>query len=73
MKSTRREWIVQTSMGIAGTIWPVATQSVTETCAPEQVKRMNLLFITVDDMNWSIPGFMGGKKDLTPGLDALAE
>ncbi len=34
--------------------------------------RPNLLFLTVDDMNYSIPGFMGGKGDLTPNLDRLA-
>ncbi len=32
----------------------------------------NLLFITVDDMDHSIPGFMGGKNHVTPSLDALA-
>lgn len=32
----------------------------------------NLLFITVDDMDHSIPGFMGGRNNLTPSLDALA-
>lgn len=35
-------------------------------------KRLNLLFITVDDMNWSIPGFMGNTLGLTPNLDKLA-
>jgi N-sulfoglucosamine sulfohydrolase len=35
-------------------------------------KRPNLLFITVDDMNWSMPGFMGNKLGLTPNLDKLA-
>ncbi len=40
--------------------------------APESPKRLNLLFITVDDMNGSLPGFMGGKYNLTPNLDALA-
>src|SRR3569832_2286280 len=39
---------------------------------PQKRKRMNLLFITADDMDWSVPGFMGGKLDLTPNLDALA-
>ncbi len=34
---------------------------------------MNLLFITADDMNWSLPGFMGGKNNLTPHLDELAQ
>lgn len=33
---------------------------------------MNLLFITVDDMDASIPGFMGNRAGLTPNLDRLA-
>lgn len=33
---------------------------------------MNLLWITVDDMDASLPGFMGGRHALTPNLDALA-
>lgn len=41
-----------------------------DTSAPKRT--YNLLFITVDDMNWSLPGFMGGKKGLTPNLDKLA-
>jgi len=35
-------------------------------------KRLNLLFITVDDLDWSLPGFMSGRKNFTPNLDALA-
>lgn len=35
-------------------------------------KKQNLLFLTVDDMNWSMPGFMGNKLSLTPNLDRLA-
>ncbi|MBN8817884.1 MAG: sulfatase [Sphingomonas sp.] len=33
---------------------------------------MNLLLITADDLDWSLPGFMGGKAGLMPNLDALA-
>lgn len=33
---------------------------------------MNLLLITADDLDWSIPGFMGGRPNLMPNLDALA-
>lgn len=40
--------------------------------APAARKRMNLLFVTADDMDWSVPGFMGGTLNLTPNLDALA-
>ncbi len=35
-------------------------------------KTYNLVFITLDDMNWSMPSFMGGKSGLTPNLDKLA-
>lgn len=35
-------------------------------------KPLNLLFITADDLNWSLPGFTGGKYSLTPRLDVLA-
>jgi N-sulfoglucosamine sulfohydrolase len=34
--------------------------------------RWNLLFITADDLDSSLPRFMGGKGNLTPNLDALA-
>ncbi|AOH85241.1 sulfatase [Sphingomonas panacis] len=37
-----------------------------------QGERTNLLFITADDLDSSIPGFMGGMQKLTPNLDALA-
>ena len=39
---------------------------------PDLRKRFNVLFITVDDMDASIPGFMGNKAGLTPNLDRLA-
>lgn len=43
-------------------------------CLAQQAthRPLNLLFITVDDMNCTLPGFMGGKYNLTPNLDALA-
>lgn len=34
--------------------------------------KLNLLFITADDLDFSIPGFMGGMQGLTPNLDRLA-
>ena len=43
-----------------------------ETAPPPVRKRMNLLLITADDLDWSIPGFMGGMPGLMPNLDALA-
>jgi len=32
-----------------------------------------MALVPPDDMNWSLPGFMGNKLGLTPNLDALAE
>jgi N-sulfoglucosamine sulfohydrolase len=34
--------------------------------------KLNLLYITADDMNADSPGWMGGKMNATPTLDALA-
>lgn len=48
-------------------------------CVPNASKagatdaRLNVLFVTVDDMDWSLPGFMGNRHNLTPNLDRLAE
>ena len=39
---------------------------------PELRRPMNVLLITADDLDWSIPGFMGGREGLMPNLDALA-
>lgn len=36
-------------------------------------KRMNLVLITADDVDWSALGFMTGRRELTPNLDRLAE
>ena len=36
------------------------------------IGRLNLLFSTSDDLDASLPGFMGGPAGLTPNLDALA-
>lgn len=34
--------------------------------------RPNIVFIMSDDMGWAQPGYNGGKKELTPNMDALA-
>lgn len=41
------------------------------TTAPPR-KPLNLLLITVDDMDWSVLGFMGDAQGLTPNIDRLA-
>ena len=33
----------------------------------------NIVFMLADDMGWNQPGFNGGKKNLTPNIDKLAE
>lgn len=40
--------------------------------APKADKYLNFLFITVDDMDASMPGFMGNRANITPNLDKLA-
>jgi N-sulfoglucosamine sulfohydrolase len=40
--------------------------------APKQLKQLNLLIITADDMNADSPGWMGNKLRPTPNLDAFA-
>ena len=64
----RRDFLKQSSAALA-----LATLSRSTTAQAPGSKPMNLLFITADDMNWSMPGFMGGKYNLTPRLDELAK
>lgn len=62
----RRDFIKQSSAALA---FSASRPSIS---LAEPHRPVNLLFITVDDMNHTLPGFMGGKYDLTPSLDALA-
>lgn len=64
----RREFIKQSAGAViaASLVQGVGLQ------AKSTGRKPNLLFITVDDMNWSMPGFMGNELNLTPRLDALA-
>ncbi len=64
----RRTFISHSSAFLAAT---TLTKHV-EALVQSDKQRLNLLFITADDMNWSLPGFMGGKNSLTPHLDKLA-
>lgn len=54
---------------LAALTTPLFAQRVAKAPPP---KRMNLLFITADDMDGSIPGFVSGRTGITPNLDALA-
>jgi len=64
----RRDFLKTTTGAMAA----LALGSPASLLAQNPHKRPNLLFITVDDMNWSMPGFMGDKLGLTPNLDKLA-
>src|SRR5690348_532622 len=59
--------------GSASVILAGSAPKVVRSLPQETSERPNLLFITADDMNWSIPGFMGNTHALTPNLDRLAE
>ena len=61
----RRDFLKSAGAALAVGSFPTAASQ------PEQ-HPLNLLFLTVDDMNWSMPGFMGGRNNLTPSLDSLA-
>jgi N-sulfoglucosamine sulfohydrolase len=39
----------------------------------EEQRATNILLITVDDMNFDTPGCFGGRPDLTPNIDELAQ
>ncbi len=42
-------------------------------CAAHAAERLNVLFITLDDMNWDSVGVFGGPVgDATPNIDRLA-
>jgi len=63
--------------GVAVSMLGCLAAGASAKAAPEKEKakpkpKYNLLFITLDDMNWSMPGFMGGESGLTPNLDKLA-
>lgn len=64
----RRDFLKQSTVAVAA-----ATLSRTVSALPAATSgRPNLLFITVDDMDAALPGFMGNKLGLTPNLDRLA-
>jgi len=63
----RRGFLKQTGAVLAAAKLNGFAQAAKPTKQP-----MNLLWITVDDMDASLPGFMGNKLGLTPNLDALA-
>jgi N-sulfoglucosamine sulfohydrolase len=64
----RREFFKE----FAGLAALTALPRVIAQIARKNTQRLNLLFLTADDMNWSLPGFMGCIHGLTPNLDRLA-
>jgi N-sulfoglucosamine sulfohydrolase len=50
----------------------LAVGRLSKAASQPEKRPLNLLFLTVDDMNWSMPGCMGGRNNLTPSLDSLA-
>lgn len=75
----RRKFIVNSAaaMSLPGLTTKVAAAPSQKVSRPQQTdktpKRFNFLFITADDMDWSMPGFMGNSVIITPNLDALAK
>lgn len=54
---------------------PVKRSSVKRSSATSSAigQRPNIVFILADDMGWNQPGFNGGKSDLTPNMNRLAQ
>lgn len=54
---------------------PVERSSVKRSSATSSAigQRPNIVFILADDMGWNQPGFNGGKSDLTPNMNRLAQ
>jgi N-sulfoglucosamine sulfohydrolase len=70
----RRNFIKSTSglILLAGaTPWPEALAK-TLNKSPKRNRPMNFLFMTADDMNGSMPGWMGNPLKPTPNMDAFA-
>jgi N-sulfoglucosamine sulfohydrolase len=65
----RREFLKKSGAVIATASAAIAAEAFT---GRQQEKAMNLLFITVDDMNHSVFGWKGNPLSLTPNIDAFA-
>ncbi len=67
----KRDFLKGTAaLALLGTL-PFAARAQSQP-PPAPGKRLNLLFITSDDLDVSLPGFMGGPAGLMPHLDVLA-
>ncbi|MEP9358528.1 sulfatase [Sphingomonas sp. KR3-1] len=69
----KREFLGGTFLAAAAAAVMPAKASTAKPALPASAKRMNVLIITVDDMDVSMPGYMGNTHGLTPNLDALAK
>ena len=65
----RREFLKQSGVAIATVSVAKAAKAFT---GRQQEKAMDLLFITVDDMNHSVFGWKGNPLNLTPNIDLFA-
>jgi N-sulfoglucosamine sulfohydrolase len=75
MNKTPRRDFIKTAAGLVllagATPWPMAlAQTVTK--PPGEKRPFNVLFITADDMNGFMPGWMGNPLKPTPNMDAFA-
>ena len=66
----KREFLSGTVLATVAAAMPA--HAAKQKVQPAGAKRMNVLIITVDDMDVSMPGYMGNKHGLTPNLDKLA-
>jgi N-sulfoglucosamine sulfohydrolase len=74
----RRKFIMgSATVAAAATALPLLAETAVaadlEPKEPKQANGWNFLLITADDMDGSMPGFMGNPVKITPNLDALAQ
>ena len=77
MPLTRRDFVRRSMFAgpclVGSRLWDAATLALGRGLAAAEPKRLNVLFITADDMNYDTPGVFGCKvPDITPNIDRLA-
>ncbi|MBE3095788.1 MAG: sulfatase [Planctomycetes bacterium] len=71
-KQSRRDFLRTVGVGAAALVWPWGLRAGAASAAGGG-QRLNVLFITADDMNYNTPGVVGCKvPDITPNIDRLA-
>ena len=69
----RRYFLKTVGLGLAATAIPGCANTAEQLVSGKSGKKVNILLIASDDMNYDSPGCFGGKvPDITPNIDRLA-